>query len=116
MDDPFRFEFGVPRATDGSLVEGQIAYIDTYGNLVTSIGSPSWQTLLQAAGGDLTEMVVEINRVIVPVVTTFGDVPEDDACAYLGSAGRLEVAVNRGSAARRFEAVLGTPVKLKRLV
>jgi len=49
------------------------------------------------------------------VVTTFGDVPEDDACVYLGSAGRIEVAVNRGSAAKRFDATIGSSVKLKRL-
>ena len=60
-------------------------------------------------------MVAEVDRVIVPVVTTFGEVPEDEGCAYLGSAGRIEFAVNQGSAAKRFNAALGAPVKLKRL-
>ncbi len=116
IDDAFTFEFPQPKLTGGGLIEGEVIYIDTYGNLVTSIGGSPWGTFINGAGGDLTEMVVEINRVIVPVVSTFADVPEEDACAYLGSAGRIEVAVNLGSAAKRFEAVLGTPVKLKRLV
>ena len=77
--------------------------------------SPSGLTVIHGANGDLTEMVGDVNRVIVPVVTTFGDVPEDDACVYLGSAGRIEVAVNLGSAAERFDARIGSSVKLKRL-
>jgi S-adenosylmethionine hydrolase len=60
-------------------------------------------------------MVAVIKHVVVPVVTTFGDVAEEEACAFMGSAGRIEIAVNRASAARRFEAPIGCPVKLKRL-
>ena len=115
VGDAFRFEFPKPRIIGEEVVEGQVIYIDTFGNLVSSIGGAEWQRFIHGANGDLTEMVAEVNRVIVPVVTTFGDVPEDDACAYLGSAGRIEIAVNRGSAAKRFEASIGSSVKLKRL-
>ena len=96
-------------------IEGTVIYIDTYGNLVSSIGGAEWQEFLVHANGDLTEMVAEVDRVIVPVVTTFGDVPEDDGCAYVGSTGRIEVAVNLGSAAKRFGASIGSPVRLKRI-
>jgi S-adenosylmethionine hydrolase len=115
IDDAFQFEFPKARLVGDDEIEGQVIYIDTYGNLVSSIGGTEWQTFIHGANGDLTEMVGDVNHVIVPVVTTFGDVPEDDACVYLGSSGRIEVAVNRGSAARRFEAALGSSVKLKRL-
>ncbi len=114
IDDAFRFQFKVPDIT-ADTIEGQVIYIDTYGNLISSIGGSVWQTFLDGAGGDLTEMVVEVDRVIVPVVTTFGDVPEDEACAYMGSTSRIEVAVNQGSAAKRFNTVLGAPIRLKRL-
>jgi hypothetical protein len=96
-------------------IEGAVIYIDTYGNLVSSIGGAEWQAFIDQANGDLTEMVAEIDRVIVPVVTTFSDVPEDDGCAYVGSTGRIEVAVNLGSAAKRFGASIGSSVRLKRL-
>lgn len=115
LDEPFKFEFPKARLIGEGVIEGAVIYIDTFGNLVSSIGGADWQTFVDDAGGDLTEMVAEINRVIVPVVTTFGDVPEDEACAYEGSSGRLEVAVNLGSAAERFEAAIGSPVRLKRL-
>jgi S-adenosylmethionine hydrolase len=115
IDDAFHFEFPKPRLVEQDAIEGHVIYIDTYGNLITTIGGAEWQTFIHGANGDLTEMVAEVHRVIVPVVTTFGDVPHDDACAYLGSTGRIEIAVNLGSAAERFGAVIGTPVKLKRL-
>ena len=113
--DAFHFEFPRPCLVGDDEIEGQVIYIDTYGNLVSSIGGAEWQAFIHGANGDLTEMVGHVNRVILPVVTTFGDVPEDDACVYLGSAGRIEVAVNRGSAAKRFDAAIGSSVKLKRL-
>jgi len=113
--DAFRFEFPRARYVGEGVLEGQVVYIDTFGNLVSSIGGAEWQTFIHGAKGDLTEMVVEMNRVILPVVTTFGDVPEEEACAYPGSAGRIEIAVNQGSAAQRFEASIGSPVRLKRL-
>jgi S-adenosyl-L-methionine hydrolase (adenosine-forming) len=115
IDDAFHFEFPRPRLVEDDEIEGQVIYVDTYGNLVSSIGGAEWQTFIHGANGDLTEMVGDVNRVILPVVTTFGDVPEDEACVYLGSAGRIEVAVNHGSAAKRFEATIGSSVKLKRL-
>ena len=114
VEDAFHFEFPKPRFADDGALEGHVIYADGFGNLVTSLGGEAWETLLQAVGGDLTEIVAEVNRVVVPVVNTFGDVPEDDACAYLGSAGRIEIAVNQGSAAERFEAAIGLPVRLRR--
>ena len=115
IDDPFTFEFSKPRVTADETIEGHVIYVDTYGNLVTSIGGSVWKAFSAKVGGDLTEMIVDINKVILPVVTTFGDVPEDESCTYFGSAGRVEIAVNRGSAAKRFDASLGTVVRLKRV-
>jgi S-adenosylmethionine hydrolase len=114
IDDAFHFEFPEPRIVD-SAIEGTVIYIDTFGNLVSTIGGPAWAAFVKEVNGDLTEMVAEIDRVIVPVVTTFGDVPEDEACAYLGSTGRIEIAVNQGSAAKRFAAVIGAPLRVKHL-
>lgn len=114
VDDAFHFEFPEPRIVD-SAIEGTVIYIDTFGNLVSTIGGPAWAAFVKEVNGDLTEMVAEIDRVIVPVVTTFGDVPEDEACAYLGSTGRIEIAVNQGSAAKRFAAVIGAPLRVKHL-
>lgn len=115
VDDAFRFEFPRTRQVADGVIEGRVVYVDIYGNLISSLGLPEWAPLLAAANGDLTEFVVEVDGVVLPVVTTFGDVPEDEGCAYLGSSGRLEVAVNLGSAAQRFGAAIGATVTLRRL-
>jgi S-adenosylmethionine hydrolase len=44
----------------------------------------------------------------------FGDVPEQEPLCYIDSAGRLALAVNRGSAADRYGAVRRTLVVITR--
>ena len=115
MDDAFRFEFPKPRLVGDDEIEGQVIYVDTYGNLVSSIGGPEWQTFIHGANGDLTEVVGHVNRVLVSLGTTVGEVPEDGACGYLVSTGRSEVVVYPGAPAKRIEATPVSAVKLRRL-
>ncbi|WP_234554085.1 SAM hydrolase/SAM-dependent halogenase family protein [Thermus caliditerrae] len=80
--------------------EGEVLTFDRFGNAIT--------TLLQAPLGAW----VEVGGRRVPVRRTFGEVGEGEAVAYLGSAGLLEVAVNRGSAKEALGLKEGTPVRL----
>ena len=50
--------------------------------------------------------------VAVPVVPTFASVPPGEPLLFADSAGMLALAVNRGSAARRFEVGAGARVRL----
>jgi S-adenosyl-L-methionine hydrolase (adenosine-forming) len=109
-----RFDFKEPHVAEDGSIEGQVVYVDGFGNLVTTISGAPWQKLIHGVNGDLTEIVAEVNRVVIPLVMTFGEVPEGEACAYLGSAERIEIAVNQGSAATRFEAGVGSLVRLRR--
>ncbi|WP_038048623.1 S-adenosyl-l-methionine hydroxide adenosyltransferase family protein [Thermus caliditerrae] len=99
-----------PEIPEGSLLrlplhlspgpEGEVLTFDRFGNAIT--------TLLQAPLGAW----VEVGGRRVPVRRTFGEVGEGEAVAYLGSAGLLEVAVNRGSAKEALGLKEGTPVRL----
>ncbi|TFU14481.1 SAM hydrolase/SAM-dependent halogenase family protein [Thermus tengchongensis] len=80
--------------------EGEVLTFDRFGNAIT--------TLLQAPLGAW----VEVGGRRVPVRRTFGEVGEGEAVAYLGSAGLLEVAVNRGSAKEALGLKEGMPVRL----
>lgn len=113
VSDPEVYEFPFPEL--GESLDGRVIHIDHFGNVVTSIGGGPWHTFIQAVDGDLTEVVVHAGGMVLPVVTTFGDVPQGEPCAYVGSAGRIEVAVNRGSAAEAFGLSLGSPVSVKRV-
>ena len=80
--------------------EGEVLTFDRFGNAIT--------TLLRAPVGGF----VEVGGRRVPVRRTFGEVPEGALVAYLGSAGLLEVAVNRGSVREALGLKEGMPVRL----
>ena len=60
------------------------------------------------------ELVVVVEGAVLPLVRTYSDVGEGEACAVLGSSGRLEVSVNLGSAARQLGAARGAPVRVRK--
>ncbi|APD09266.1 MULTISPECIES: SAM hydrolase/SAM-dependent halogenase family protein [Thermus] len=80
--------------------EGEILTFDRFGNAIT--------TLLQAPLGGW----VEVAGRRVPIRRTFGEVEVGEGVAYLGSAGLLEIALNRGSAREAWGLEEGMPVRL----
>jgi S-adenosylmethionine hydrolase len=79
---------------------GEVLTFDRFGNAIT--------TLLSAPLGAW----VEVAGRRVRVLRTFGEAEEGEALAYLGSAGLLEIAVNRGSAREALGLQEGMPVRL----
>jgi len=71
----------------GIAAVGVIVHVDTYGNLITDLGDLG-AGHVRVAGRDLA------------LVRTYQDVPVGALCAYLGSAGTVEIAVREGSAAQ----------------
>jgi S-adenosylmethionine hydrolase len=63
--------------------------------------------------GDPTEILVVVEGIVMPLVRTYSDVSEGEACALVGSSGRLEVAVHRGNAAGVLGAARGAAVCVK---
>jgi S-adenosylmethionine hydrolase len=102
VDDPARLLW--PRAerrADG--LRGETLSADPFGNLLTSIREAD------LAGRPVAEARVAEER--VRFVRTFGDAAPGELVAYLGSGGRVEVAVRDGSAAARL-GVRGVSVRL----
>ncbi len=92
-------------------LRGEVIYVDGYGNLVTNIDKPSFMRF--AAGFSGRRLSVKIaSGASLPVCETYGDVPKGASLATFGSFELLEVAVRDGSAARRFAAQPGMPVKV----
>jgi S-adenosylmethionine hydrolase len=80
--------------------EGQVVYVDRFGNLVTN---------LPVAPG-ATRGVARVAGREIPLRRTYSDVEPDSLVALRGSAGLLEIAVNRGSAAEALGAGPGDVV------
>jgi S-adenosylmethionine hydrolase len=92
--DPVRLALARPRrASDGW--EGRVLSADRFGNLVTNLLEAD---LVALAGRELSALEVVLDERVLPLVRTYSDVPEGQACALVGSSGRLELAVNRGRA------------------
>jgi len=92
--------------------EATVVHVDHFGNLITNLTEAELGRLLAASGGDPTEIVAVVEGMVLPLVRTYADVQEGEACALVTS-GRLEVSVNRGSAARVLGASKGAPVRLR---
>jgi S-adenosylmethionine hydrolase len=108
--DPILLPDEPVRRGPGGEWEGQVVHVDRFGNLVTNVCRRDFEAILGSVGGDTTRLLVIVSGARMAVARTYADIAFDEACALMGSAGRLEVAVNRGSAASRLGADRGTRV------
>ena len=99
------------RMTPDGRVEGRVIAVDGFGNLITSIDSA---TLTQAFGHEPAHGVqIKIGQQSISgLSSTYANVDAGNLLALIGSRGYLEIAVNRGSAARRLKAKKGDVVLL----
>jgi hypothetical protein len=101
--------FDVPEpARQGDTLLGEVVYVDSFGNLMTNIPA----RLLPAGRAEGLQTRIA-GAVIRGLCAAYSDVPGGMLLVYVGSAGFLEVAVNRQSAADRLGAEVGTPVRVK---
>ena len=111
VHDPVRLpETGVDRAADGSL-RGTVLHVDRFGNLVTAFRPEHLPDGALGDGFALTVGGVEIGTLRGHYAEAEGTPGEP--FAIWGSAGFLEVVINRGSAARRLGAGVGSAVLLR---
>jgi len=104
MDSIELFELPQPRR-EGNRISGRVLYVDSFGNLTTNIAGSA------VAGAVAAAIQVRIGGAVISGLSrAYSDVPAGTLLAYIGSAGLLEVAVNRQSAAVRLGAGLGTLV------
>lgn len=80
----------------------RIIYIDHYGNAITSIHAEALNDSDILGSGDTA----------LHFARTFDEVPVGQGFWYRNSMGLIEFAVNRGSAADRYQLELGTPIEL----
>ncbi len=110
-------DFVVPDFAKPVLVEnvvlGQVLHIDGFGNIITNV-APS---LVKKVTDDESEFLrMEIGKVsaILRLCSAYGDVSQGEPLAIIGSHNFLEISVNQGNAAERFNAKSGDSVKLWR--
>lgn len=106
ISDPVRLPWPEVREVEGS-VAGTVVHIDRFGNLITSVRAE----MMEAFGPDVS---VHVAGCTLPLVGTYGDLPQGGAGALIGSHCRLEVAARDGSAEALLGATRGAPVLVSR--
>lgn len=102
--NPVRLESPNP-VLRGNTLQGEVITIDNFGNLATNITSG----LLK---GKTIRSVLIAGKKIEGLVHTFGDLPEGELAAMIGTEDDLVVAVVKGSAAARLGIKAGEPVQV----
>ena len=110
IQDFKRFALPRPKEADGA-VKGVVLRADSFGNLITNFRA---EDLPESAlnGGALNLQVG--TQSITRLVDTFARGNNGEAIAYLGSSGYVEIAVNKGNAARTLGIARGAAVILSK--
>jgi S-adenosyl-L-methionine hydrolase (adenosine-forming) len=104
LKDLVRLSWPEPRVRRGG-VEGEVVYIDRFGNAITNLES----SLLEGSKRASCEVYAKRRR-ICPLKAFYQAVPPNSPVALVGSSGFLEIAVNGGSAEKVLGVRLGTRV------
>jgi S-adenosylmethionine hydrolase len=108
INDPVRFNTPTPVVTSDKRIQGTVIHVDRFGNLITNI-----------TGAELTEERIRAGARVrigkheaLRVLTHFTEANPNELFGYFGSAGFLELAVPRQSAANIVEARRGFEVEV----
>jgi S-adenosylmethionine hydrolase len=103
--------FTLPRAKpNGAALKGVVLRVDAFGNLITNLRAEDLPPGMAAAG----QINLQIgNARVERLAQTFAEGKPGELVAVMGSSGFLEVAVNRGHAARTLGAQRGSEVTLE---
>ena len=95
------------RVSDGGEIVGKVVFIDDFGNLITNIDFEKLSEIYR----DTSKIRIRIRaHVIFGLSETYETVPSHTPLALVGSRGYLEIAVNKGNAARMLMAGRGDHV------
>ncbi|SMO81878.1 SAM hydrolase/SAM-dependent halogenase family protein [Fodinibius sediminis] len=107
LDELVSYRWMQPIA-DKDGVQGAVIHIDKFGNLVTNIP----EDLIHEVIGNQKVKIYVGNVILNDISTTFGDVTEGEPVAYIGSAGMLEVGINKGNAEEMLGVQKGAQISL----
>ncbi|MFC1960562.1 S-adenosyl-l-methionine hydroxide adenosyltransferase family protein, partial [Chloroflexota bacterium] len=106
-------------------IQGEVVYIDHFGNVITSIGQWSWQgdgqlCLQPRRQKDAPPLTVKPDKATVTsgahvyssIARTYTNVAAGQSLALINSAGQLEIAVNQGNARAALGLAIGDPVTI----
>jgi S-adenosyl-L-methionine hydrolase (adenosine-forming) len=110
VQDFVRFAAPRPKAVDATTLRGVVLKVDRFGNLITNITPKDAPMLFAAEPGQFR--IVIGKKQTSRIHSSYAEGAPGELFGILGSMGYLEVAANRGSAAKLADAVKGTDVNI----
>jgi hypothetical protein len=101
------YRWAIP-ISDNDGIQGWILHIDRFGNLVSNIPA----SLIEEVIGESGLKIYVGNSILEKIVPTFGSVPDGEPAAYIGSAGNLEIAINKGNAQQLLSVEKGAQISI----
>jgi S-adenosylmethionine hydrolase len=101
-------EFAKVTFSKGSLI-GEVLHVDGFGNIITNV---SKEDLANLNAQDSINVGMPNCEVRLKLGKTYAETKPKDALILVGSHGYVEIAVNQGSAAEKFQATPGDKIKL----
>jgi S-adenosylmethionine hydrolase len=101
-----------PAKRRGNRIKGEVTAIDHYGNVILNIPGELFKELDLTRGVTL-HVHYQNNKVTLKWAATYGAVPEGEGMLIISGGGFLELAVNRGSAARKYGLEVGEAVTIE---
>lgn len=110
--DPIIPSFSQTKISE-DLIEGEIIYIDDFGNIVTNISFDEMKSLDIKEHDQLT---IKLGKKVfnIKLCTAYGEVQLHTPLALIGSSNLLEISVNQGDASKYFGVKVGDKVLLKK--
>jgi S-adenosylmethionine hydrolase len=87
-------------ASDNYMIRGNVLYVDIYENVITNVSRDHFHEV--GKGRPFTIYFRKSEYNISSICTKYSDVPEGEKLALFGTSGYLEIAINKGTAARLF--------------
>jgi S-adenosylmethionine hydrolase len=108
IEDYLRLGFSTPVRTGHGTWAGTILKVDRFGNMITNFDSKTWQRL------DFERFEMKVGgRTVARTASNYAEVGEGELFVITGSAGFLEVSMNRGSAAKAAGAHSGDALEIR---
>lgn len=106
IHEPVRPDFAKVKHVKDSII-GRILHIDSFGNIITNI------TKAEAAKfSEIINLKIQSKELKLKLKKTYGETKLNEPLALIGSHGFLEIALNRGSAAEKYQAKVGMEITI----
>jgi S-adenosylmethionine hydrolase len=101
-------EFSKVTFSKGTLM-GEVLYVDGFGNIITNVGK---EELARIHTQDSINVDMPSGKVRLKLGKTYAETKPKEALILVGSHGYVEIAVNQGNAAEKFQTRPGDKIKL----